>query len=84
MFACDDYHGLYRLIGVIGGAGLMAAPVVGVLCDKYNRILVISFALLLNCIGYSATYFVENPMEDACPSHPPYPGSTWSGRISLE
>ena len=49
------------LIGIIGAAGLCFAPVMGILCDRYNRVMALALGLLLNVLGYGLTWFVHDP-----------------------
>lgn len=49
------------LIAIIGGAGLMFAPVIGVLCDRIHRVYALAFALFLNVVGYALTILVVDP-----------------------
>lgn len=50
-----------KLIAIIGGAGLMFAPVIGILCDRINRVRALALGLGLNVIGYGLTHFVDDP-----------------------
>jgi MFS family permease len=49
------------LIGIIGGAGLLSAPLIGILCDRINRVSALAIGLALNVIGYGLIFFVEDP-----------------------
>lgn len=49
------------LIGIVGGAGLLFAPVIGILCDRINRVHALAFSLAINTIGYGMMGFVTDP-----------------------
>jgi MFS family permease len=49
------------LIGIVGGAGLLSAPFIGILCDRINRVTALAIGLSLNVIGYGLIFFVEDP-----------------------
>lgn len=49
------------LIAIIGGSGLLFAPVIGVLCDRIHRVYALAFALFLNVVGYALTALVVDP-----------------------
>ncbi|MCX6131280.1 MAG: MFS transporter [Proteobacteria bacterium] len=50
-----------KLIAIIGSAGLVFAPVIGILCDRINRVQALIFGLGLNVLGYGLTFFVTDP-----------------------
>jgi MFS family permease len=49
------------ILGLIGGAGLLFAPVIGILCDKINRVSALAFGLSFNFVGYGLIFFVADP-----------------------
>jgi MFS family permease len=49
------------LIGIVGSAGLISAPFIGILCDRINRVTALAIGLSLNVIGYGLIFFVEDP-----------------------
>ncbi len=49
------------LIGIIGGAGLLSAPFLGIMCDRINRVTALAVGLALNVIGYGLIFFVDDP-----------------------
>ncbi len=50
-----------KLIAIIGGAGLVFAPVIGILCDRIHRVHALAIGLGLNVLGYGLTFFVKDP-----------------------
>lgn len=49
------------IIAIVGGSGLLFAPVIGILCDRINRVHALAIGLSLNVIGYGLTFFVKDP-----------------------
>jgi MFS family permease len=49
------------LIGIIGGAGLLSAPFIGIMCDRINRVTALAVGLAFNVIGYGLIFFVDDP-----------------------
>jgi len=63
---CLSLAGMERagiLIAMIGAGSLMAAPFIGILTDKINRITAVAIALSINVIGYGLTFFVDDPFS---------------------
>jgi len=42
-------------------ASLLSAPIFGILSDKVNRVTALAVSLLVGAVGYSSTYFLEDP-----------------------
>jgi MFS family permease len=49
------------LIAIAGGGGLLFAPVIGILCDRINRVNALIIGLAMNVIGYGLVFFVHDP-----------------------
>ncbi|MET0592795.1 MAG: MFS transporter, partial [Polyangiaceae bacterium] len=49
------------LVAIAGGCGLLFAPVIGILCDRINRVHALVIGLSMNVIGYGLTFFVIDP-----------------------
>jgi MFS family permease len=50
-----------KLIAIVGGCGLMFAPVIGILCDRIDRVTALAIGLAFNVVGYGLTFFVDAP-----------------------
>ncbi len=62
--ACLTIQGMERgglLIGMVGMGSLLSAPLLGILCDRINRIHATAIALSINVVGYGLTGFVSDP-----------------------
>ncbi len=60
--ACQE--GIVRggiLIGIVGGGSMVFAPIIGVLCDRINRVTALAIGLGMNVIGYGLIFFVDDP-----------------------
>ena len=65
---CLSLAGMERaglLIAMVGAGSLWAAPFIGILCDKINRVSAVAVGLGLNVIGYGLTFFVVDPFSTA-------------------
>lgn len=49
------------LIAIAGGGGLLFAPVIGILCDRINRVNALVLGLTMNVLGYGLCFFVLDP-----------------------
>jgi MFS family permease len=49
------------LIAIAGGGGLLFAPVIGILCDRINRVNALVLGLAMNVFGYGLCFFVSDP-----------------------
>lgn len=49
------------LVAIAGGAALFFAPVIGILCDRINRVSALVVGLSMNVLGYGLVFFVEDP-----------------------
>ncbi len=49
------------LIAIAGGAALFFAPVIGILCDRINRVHALVIGLGMNVLGYGLVFFVTDP-----------------------
>ncbi len=49
------------LIGIVGGGGLLFAPVIGILADRINRVTALMIGLFMNVVGYGLIFFVVDP-----------------------
>ena len=49
------------IIGISGMAGLLFAPVIGILCDKINRVTALAIGFIMNVIGFCMVFFVVDP-----------------------
>lgn len=50
------------IFGISQGAALLWAPVIGVICDRFNRLLAMSLALFLAALGYLGMGFIKDPV----------------------
>ncbi|MBJ93938.1 MAG: hypothetical protein CMP23_05610 [Rickettsiales bacterium] len=65
---CLSLAGMERaglLIAMVGAGSLWAAPFIGILCDRINRVSAVAVGLMLNVIGYGLTFFVVDPFSTA-------------------
>lgn len=49
------------LVAIAGGGALLFAPVIGILCDRINRVNALVLGLTMNVIGYGLVFFVVDP-----------------------
>ena len=49
------------LIGIVGGGSLIFAPIIGILCDRINRVTALAIGLSMNVVGYGLIFFIEDP-----------------------
>lgn len=52
-----------KLVAIIGAAALLFAPIVGILCDRWNRFHVLLLTLLINVVGYGLTWMIKDPTQ---------------------
>lgn len=51
------------IVGIAQGCALLGAPLFGLMSDKMNRVHALMLALTVSAIGYSSTYFIDNPFS---------------------
>jgi len=49
------------LVAIAGGSALFFAPVIGILCDRINRVSALVVGLSMNVLGYGLVFFVSDP-----------------------
>ncbi len=49
------------LVAIAGGCALLFAPVIGILCDRINRVNALVIGLTMNVLGYGLVFFVMDP-----------------------
>ncbi len=63
MTAADALAKGGAVVAISYGASLLSAPVFGILADRINRISALAITLTISAVGYSSTFFVENPFS---------------------
>ena len=53
------------VVAISYAASLFSAPIFGIMADRINRISALAVTLLISAIGYSSTYFIEDPFSVA-------------------
>lgn len=53
------------ILGISYVASLLSAPLFGIMADRLERVTALAITLLIAAVGYSATYFLENPFSMA-------------------
>ena len=51
------------VVAISYAASLFSAPIFGIMADRINRISALAVTLLISAIGYSSTYFIEDPFS---------------------
>jgi MFS family permease len=63
MSAADALAKGGSVVAISYGASLLSAPIFGILADRINRISALALTLAISAVGYSSTYFVEDPFS---------------------
>ena len=50
-------------IVIVQAAALLAAPLIGWMADRLNRVLAVIIAVGIAAVGYSSLFFIQNPMS---------------------
>ena len=53
------------VVAISYAASLFSAPIFGIMADRINRISALAVTLAISAIGYSSTYFIEDPFSVA-------------------
>lgn len=63
MTAADALAKGGSVVAISYGASLLSAPIFGILADRINRIAALAITLTISAVGYSSTYFIEDPFS---------------------
>lgn len=53
------------ILGISYVASLLSAPFFGILADRFHRLSALAVTLAISAVGYSATYFLDDPFSGA-------------------